>query len=96
MVHLTHISKQYGSRILFKKASLQILAGARIGLVGANGTGKTTLFHLITGEEQADEGEISFSKRTKIGYFSQNVGEMSGASSTISLESLNSAPKDSR
>ena len=63
MVHLTNISKQHGSQILFKKASLQILTGARIGLVGANGTGKTTIFHLITGEEDADEGEISFSKK---------------------------------
>jgi len=80
MIHLTNISKQYGSQILFKNASLQILAGTRTGLVGANGTGKTTIFHLITGEEDADEGDISSSKRIKIGYFSQNVGEMSGRS----------------
>ena len=91
MVHLTNISKQHGSHILFKKASLQILAGARIGLVGANGTGKTTIFHLITGEEEADEGEISFSKKTKIGYFSQNVGEMSGRSA---LSQVMSGSKD--
>ncbi len=78
MIHLTNISKQYGSQILFKNASLQILKGNRNGLVGANGTGKTTIFHLITGQEDADEGDISFSKKIKIGYFSQNVGEMSG------------------
>ena len=78
MIHLTNISKQYGSQILFKKASLQILKGTRTGLVGANGTGKTTLFHLITGEDEADGGDISFAKKIKIGYFSQNVGEMSG------------------
>jgi len=46
MVHLTNISKQHGSQILFKKASLQILTGARIGLVGANGTGKSTFLIL--------------------------------------------------
>ncbi|MCG8632568.1 MAG: ATP-binding cassette domain-containing protein [Desulfobacterales bacterium] len=80
MIHLTNISKQYGSQILFKKASLQILKGTRTGLVGANGTGKTTLFHLITGEDEADGGDISFAKKIKIGYFSQNVGEMSGRS----------------
>ena len=91
MVHLTNISKQHGSQILFKKASLQILAGSRIGLVGANGTGKTTIFHLITGEEEADEGEISYSKKTKIGYFSQNVGEMSGRSA---LSQVMSGAKD--
>lgn len=80
MIHLTNISKQYGSQILLKNASLQILAGTRAGLVGANGTGKTTIFHLITGEEYADDGDITFSKNIKIGYFSQNVGEMSGKS----------------
>jgi ATP-binding cassette, subfamily F, member 3 len=80
MIHLTNISKQYGSQILLKNASLQILEGTRTGLVGANGTGKTTIFHLITGEQDADEGDITSSKKIKIGYFSQNVGEMSGRS----------------
>ncbi len=80
MIHLTKISKQHGSQILFKNAGMQILRNDRIGLVGANGTGKTTIFHLITGEEEVDGGEISCAKKTKIGYFSQNVGEMSGRS----------------
>lgn len=87
MIHLTNISKQYGSQILFKKASLQILPGTRTGLVGANGTGKTSIFNLMTGEEYADEGEISHSKRIKIGYFSQNVGEMSGRSALAEVMS---------
>jgi len=80
MIHLTNISKQFGSQILFKKASLQILKGTRAGLVGANGTGKSTIFHMITGEDEPDGGDISCSKKIKIGYFSQNVGEMSGRS----------------
>lgn len=80
MIHFTNISKQHGTQILFKKSSFQILPGTRNGLVGANGTGKTTIFRLITGEEIADEGEITSSKKTKIGYFSQNVGDMSGGS----------------
>ena len=80
MIHLTNISKQHRSQILFKKASLQILPNTRIGLVGANGTGKTTIFRLINGEEEADKGEISYSKKIKLGYFSQDVGEMSGKS----------------
>ncbi|MCP4117822.1 MAG: ABC-F family ATP-binding cassette domain-containing protein [Desulfobacteraceae bacterium] len=91
MIHLTHISKQHGSQILFKNASLQILPGTRTGLVGANGTGKTTLFHLITGEEEADGGDISCSKKIKIGYFSQKVGEMSGGSA---LSEVMSAASD--
>ncbi|MFH2091317.1 MAG: ABC-F family ATP-binding cassette domain-containing protein [Pseudomonadota bacterium] len=87
MIHLTNISKQHGSQILFKNASLQILSGSRIGLVGANGSGKTTIFHLITGEEYADDGDIACSKKIKIGYFSQNVGEMAGRSALAEVMS---------
>jgi ATP-binding cassette subfamily F protein 3 len=91
MIHLTNISKQHGAQILFKNASFQILPGSRNGLVGANGTGKTTLFRLITGSEEADTGEISCSKKTKIGYFSQDVGDMSGRTA---LEEVISAAGD--
>ncbi len=78
MIHLTNITKQYGSRTLFRDASLQILPNTRTGLVGPNGAGKTTVFRLITGQEAADKGDISCGKRTVIGYFSQDVGDMSG------------------
>jgi len=80
MIHLTNITRQHGARVLFKDASFQITPGSRSGLVGPNGAGKTTVFRLITGEEQADAGEISCSKKTVIGYFSQEVGEMKGRS----------------
>lgn len=80
MIHLTNIKKQHGSHILFSNASLQILPGIRSGLVGPNGAGKSTIFRLITGEEEADKGDIACSKKTIIGYFSQEVGEMSGRS----------------
>ncbi len=78
MVHITNISKQHGSQIIFRNASLQILPGTRTGLVGANGAGKTTIFRLITGQDEPDAGDISCAKRTTIGYFSQDVGDMSG------------------
>ena len=71
---------QHGSQVLFQNASLQILPGTKTGLVGPNGAGKTTVFRLITGEEEADKGDISCSKKTVIGYFSQDVGEMAGRS----------------
>ncbi len=80
MIHLTGISKQYGSQLLFQNASCQILPGSRNGLVGPNGAGKTTIFRLITGEEIPDKGAISCAKKTVLGYFSQDVGEMSGRS----------------
>ena len=78
MIHLTNIQKQHGSRILLQNAGMQILPATHTGLVGPNGAGKTTIFRLITGEEEPDKGEISCSKKTVIGYFSQDVGEMSG------------------
>ncbi len=80
MIHLTNITRQHGTRVLFQKSSFQITAGSRSGLVGPNGAGKSTIFRLITGEEPLDGGEISCSKKTVIGYFSQDVGEMAGRS----------------
>ena len=87
MIHITNISKQHGSQILFKNASLQILPGTRTGLVGPNGAGKTTIFRLITGQEEADAGDISVPKRVKIGYFSQEVGDMAGRSALAEVMS---------
>jgi len=78
MIHLSNISKQHGSQILFKDASFQILPGSRTGLVGPNGAGKTTIFRIITGEEEPDSGELVCAKKTTIGYFSQDIGDMCG------------------
>ncbi|QXE92486.1 ABC-F family ATP-binding cassette domain-containing protein [Geomonas subterranea] len=80
MIHLSNITKQHGSQVLFRDASFQILPGTRSGLVGPNGAGKTSLFRIITGEEDVDAGEITVAKKTTIGYFSQNIGEMAGRS----------------
>lgn len=80
MIHLSNITKQHGSQVLFRDAGFQILPGSRNGLVGPNGSGKTTLFRIIAGEEEVDSGDISCAKRTTIGYFSQDVGEMAGRS----------------
>ncbi len=80
MIHLSNITRQHGSQLLFRDASFQILPGSRSGLVGPNGAGKTTIFRIITGEEEPDSGDITCAKRTTIGYFSQDVGDMSGRS----------------
>jgi ATP-binding cassette subfamily F protein 3 len=80
MIQLSNISRQHGSQILFRDASCQILPGTHTGLVGPNGAGKTTVFRIIAGEEEADSGEVILPKKTTIGYFSQDVGEMSGRS----------------
>jgi ATP-binding cassette subfamily F protein 3 len=80
MIHLSNITKQHGSQVLFRDAGFQILPGSRNGLVGPNGAGKTTLFRIISGEETVDGGEITRAKRITCGYFSQDVGEMTGRS----------------
>ena len=80
MIRLDKIGKQNGNQIVFIEASAALQRGEKVGLVGPNGAGKTTLFRLITGEEQPDEGTVSSDRGVTIGYFSQDVGEMSGRS----------------
>ena len=80
MIHFTNVSKNYGEQILYSNASFQVRPGDKIGLVGPNGAGKSTVFRLIAGEEHPDGGVISFSEKTVIGYFSQEVAEMKGRS----------------
>ena len=73
MITLSHIQKQFGSRVIFRDSSFQIGARDRIGLIGPNGSGKTTLFRMVLGEESIDEGEIRIAKGVKIGYLPQEV-----------------------
>ncbi len=80
MIRLESIGKQNGKQIVFIEASAALNKGERVGLVGPNGAGKTTLFRMITGEEAPDEGQVSVDRGTTIGYFSQDVGDMSGRS----------------
>jgi ATPase subunit of ABC transporter with duplicated ATPase domains len=78
MIALSGVYKQYGRQILFVDASFQLNTGEKIGLVGPNGSGKTTIFRLITGEEHADDGDVSVPKKVSIGYFRQEIDEMAG------------------
>ena len=80
MIRLDNVSKQNGHQLLFIEASAAIQKGENVGLVGPNGSGKTTLFRMITGEEHPDEGQVLVDRGMTIGYFSQDVGEMSGRS----------------
>jgi ATPase subunit of ABC transporter with duplicated ATPase domains len=80
MISFSHINKQYGRQILFMDASFQLNPGEKVGLVGPNGAGKTTLFRMVVGEESPDDGEVSVPKKLAIGYFRQDVEEMSGRS----------------
>jgi ATPase subunit of ABC transporter with duplicated ATPase domains len=85
MIRLDNISKQNGHQILFIDASMGLQKGEKVGLVGPNGAGKTTIFRMITGEEPPDDGIVSIDPGTTIGYFSQDVGEMSGQSAVAAV-----------
>jgi len=91
LIHFSNVTKQYGPRVLYKKASFQINAGEKVGLVGPNGAGKTTVFRVLVGEEGYDSGSISKSDKIRVGYFSQDIGEMKGRSA---LEEVKSAVGD--
>ncbi len=80
MIHLSNITRQHGSKSSSAMPASRSSPASRTGLVGPNGAGKTTIFRIITGEEEPDGGEITCAKRTTIGYFSQDVGDMSGRS----------------
>ncbi|NRP75306.1 putative ABC transporter ATP-binding protein YheS [Ensifer psoraleae] len=85
MIRIDNISKSNSHRILYIEASAALNRGEKIGLVGPNGAGKTTLFRMITGEELPDEGQVSVEKGMTIGYFDQDVGEMSGRSAVAEV-----------
>jgi ATPase subunit of ABC transporter with duplicated ATPase domains len=85
MIRLDNISKQQGHQILFIEASAALQKGEKAGLVGPNGAGKTTLFRMITGQEQPDEGQVAVDRGVTIGYFSQDVGEMSDRSAVAEV-----------
>ncbi|MCA3572985.1 MAG: ABC-F family ATP-binding cassette domain-containing protein [Aestuariivirga sp.] len=85
MIRIENVSKQNGHQILFIEASAALHRGEKVGLVGPNGSGKTTLFRMITGQEDPDEGQVSVDRGISIGYFSQDVGEMSGRSAVAEV-----------
>ncbi|MET0794898.1 MAG: ABC-F family ATP-binding cassette domain-containing protein [Polyangiaceae bacterium] len=80
MIRLDSVTKQHGRRVLFMDASCAVFKGDKVGLVGPNGSGKSTIFRLIVKEEAPDNGQVAIDRGTTIGYFSQDVGEMSGQS----------------
>ncbi|MBI9098791.1 MAG: ABC-F family ATP-binding cassette domain-containing protein, partial [Spirochaetaceae bacterium] len=80
MVNLSNIKLAYGERVLFQNGTFLIRPKDKIGLVGPNGSGKTSIFRIISGEETPDEGTVSVDPGRTVGYFSQDVGEMSGRS----------------
>lgn len=73
MISVQNLSKQYFGHVIFNRISFGLSPRERIGLIGRNGHGKTTLFRLLTGDEQYDEGTIKIPKDYRIGYLSQHI-----------------------
>ncbi len=74
MINISNITINMGGVPLYTGASFQIYKGEKIGLIGPNGSGKTTFFRIIMKELKPDVGTISIINNTRIAYFSQNVG----------------------
>ena len=85
MIRLENISKQHGNHLLFIEASASLLKGEKAGLAGPNGAGKTALFRMIAGQDVPDEGQVAADRGITIGYFNQDVGEMSGHSAVTEV-----------
>lgn len=73
MIRFENVSKSFGSHTLFENVNFQINSRERIGLVGRNGHGKTTLFRMMVKEEQADTGSIVIPKHYRLGYVTQKI-----------------------
>ena len=80
MIFVEQVSKQFGSKILFQNVSFHLRQGEKVGLVGENGTGKTTFFQVITGGAMPDQGKVTLRKGLRLGLLEQ---EMEGGSETV-------------
>ncbi len=78
MLQIESVHKQFSTKVLFDEASAHLRPHTRVGLVGPNGTGKTTLFKMILGEESPDDGAIRKRPRLRIGYLPQELETITG------------------
>ncbi len=93
MISVENLSKGFGPRLLFEEVGFKINSQERVGLVGRNGHGKTTLFRIIAGEEQPDEGTLSVPKNYRIGYVQQQIAF---TEDTILAEGMKALPTPDR
>ncbi|MDH6363233.1 ATP-binding cassette subfamily F protein 3 [Enterococcus sp. PF1-24] len=88
LVQVNQVTKNFGGEALFEKLDLVIHPGEKIGLIGMNGTGKSTLLKIILGEEGINAGVISYQKGLKIGYIQQSHPQISETVLTYILQSF--------
>ena len=73
ILEVSHLSHGYGSRAIFQDVSFRLLKGEHVGLIGANGEGKSTFLNIVTGKLPPDEGKIQWAKNVQIGYLDQHT-----------------------
>lgn len=73
ILNVEHLSHGFGDRAIFEDVSFRLLAGEHIGLIGANGEGKSTFMNVVTGKLQPDEGRVEWAKRVRAGYLDQHA-----------------------
>ena len=73
ILNVEHLSHGFGDRAIFEDVSFRLLKGEHIGLVGANGEGKSTFMSIITGKLQPDEGTVEWNKNVSVGYLDQHA-----------------------
>lgn len=83
IIELNNISKSYGDNVLFKDFTYTVLRDDRIGIIGDNGTGKTSLLKIISGTMKPDTGEVEVGETVKIGYFQQETPFIDGSQRAI-------------
>lgn len=72
ILNVEHLTHGFGDRAIFNDVSFRLLKGEHIGLVGANGEGKSTFFNIVTGKLMPDEGKIEWAKNVRVGYLDQH------------------------
>ena len=72
ILNVEHLSHGFGDRAIFDDVSFRLLKGEHIGLIGANGEGKSTFMNIITGKLEPDAGKVEWSKRVRVGYLDQH------------------------
>ena len=77
-VELHHISKSYGDKVILDDFDYIVLRNQRLGIIGPNGCGKSTLIRIIDGMVEPDSGTVEIGETIKIGYFAQEVPDMDG------------------
>ena len=73
ILNVEHLTHGFGDRAIFDDVSFRLLKGEHIGLVGANGEGKSTFMNIVTGKLMPDEGKVEWSKNVRVGYLDQTA-----------------------